>query len=173
MNYSVFGKYAYIYWIPIFPAGKENVLECNNCKRTYKLKELPEQIKHKFEIEKHKGIPLKHFTGIGIIILVLAWLSYTNSKDKENETLYIKNPLVGDVYSTKSDISGYYSTAKVVEVTKDSIYLMHNSFDIDQKYSTNEIDKAVNYDSENTEGFTLEEIKLLYKDETIYEIDRN
>ena len=63
MNYSVFGKYAYLYWIPVFPIGKENVLECNSCNKTYNLNELPDQIKRKFETEKHTGLPLQHFAG--------------------------------------------------------------------------------------------------------------
>ncbi len=96
MNYSVFGKYFYIYWIPFFPIGKTNVLECNHCKRTYKLSELPEQIKHKFELEKHKGVPIKHFAGIGIIALLIAWFSYSNVKDNELEAEYIKDPQIGD-----------------------------------------------------------------------------
>ncbi len=56
MTYGVFGKYFYLYWIPVFPLGKTNILECNSCKKTYKLKELPEQIKHKFKTEKHTGV---------------------------------------------------------------------------------------------------------------------
>ena len=173
MDYSVFGKYAYIYWIPIFPLGKTNVLECNNCKRTYKLKELPQPIQQKFELEKHKGVPIKHFAGIGIIALIIAGISYSSSKHKEDEALYIENPSVGDVYSTKASASGYYTTAKVTKVTNDSIFVIFNDYEIDKKHRTSQIDKAENYKPENTEGYTLNEVQQLYKDEVIYNIERD
>lgn len=76
MRYSVFGRYAHIYWIPLFPIGKTNVLECTHCKRTYKLRELPERIKQKFEVEKHTGIPFLHFSGLAIILLVVCYFSF-------------------------------------------------------------------------------------------------
>lgn len=173
MNYSIFGKYFYIYWIPFFPLGKSNILECNNCKRTYKLSELPNQIQQRFELEKHKGVPIKHFAGLGIIALLISWFSYSSMKDKENEAIYIESPMVGDVYSTTTQSSSYYTTAKVSKIEGDSIFVIFNNYEIDKKYSTSEIDKAVNYDEINTEGFTLDEIQQLYKDEIIYEIDRD
>ena len=173
MNYSVFGKYAYIYWIPIFPLGKTNVLECNTCKRTYKLKELPEQIKHKFELEKHKGIPLKHFTGLAIIGALIAWFSYSSAKDKALEAEYIKAPQIGDIYRASGSQKHWYTTAKVFNLTTDSIYLVFNDYEVDQKSGISDINKKANYNSENAEGFTLEQLQLLYADEVIYQIDRD
>jgi len=173
MNYSVFGKYAYIYWIPMFPIGKANVLECNNCKRTYKLSELPEQIKHKFELEKHKGIPIKHFAGIGIIALLVAWFSYSGARDKELEGEYIMTPQIGDIYRTKANSPGYYTAAKVVNITSDSLFVIFNEYIVDMKSGISDIDIKANYSPSNTEGYTLEEVQQLYADEVIYQIDRD
>lgn len=173
MNYSVFGKYAYIYWIPIFPLGKTNVLECNNCKRTYKLKDLPEQIKHKFELEKHKGIPLKHFSGLAIIAIAIAYFSYSNIKNKELEAEYIKDPQIGDILRTEGSKSNWYTTAKVTSITTDSIYLVFNDYEVDKKSGIGDIDKDANYDSEFIEGYSLEQVQNLYADEVIYQIDRD
>ena len=116
--------------IPIFPLGKTNVLECDNCKRTYKLKELPGQIQQKFELEKHRGIPLKHFAGSAILVALFAWIFYANAKDKENEAIYIKSPQVGDVYHTSGSNSGFYSTAKVTAIEADSIFVIFNDYSI-------------------------------------------
>lgn len=173
MNYSVFGKYTYIYWIPIFPIGKTNVLECNNCKRTYKLKELPEQIKHKFELEKHKGIPLKHFTGLAIIVAAIAWFSYSNAKNKELEAEYIKQPQIGDIYRTEGSKASWYTTAKVLSVTTDSLYMVFNEYEVDKKSGIKDINLSANYNSEYSEGYTLEEVQQLYADDVIYQIDRD
>ncbi|TCK66892.1 zinc ribbon family protein [Winogradskyella wandonensis] len=173
MTYSVFGKYAYLYWIPVFPLGKTNVLECDNCKRTYKLKELPSQIQQKFELEKHRGIPLKHFAGSAILVALFAWIFYANAKDKENEAIYIKSPQVGDVYHTSGSNSGFYSTAKVTAIEADSIFVIFNDYEVDKKSGIKDIDKSSNYKIENTEGFKLEEIQKLYADEVIFKIDRD
>jgi hypothetical protein len=34
-NMSIFGRYAHVMWIPLFPIGKTPVAECTRCKRTY------------------------------------------------------------------------------------------------------------------------------------------
>ena len=173
MNFSVFGKYFYIYWIPIFPIGKTNVLECNYCKRTYKLKELPEQIKQKFDLEKHRGIPIKHFTGLGMITALIVWLSYANIKDKENEAIYIENPQVGDIYHAEGSTSNYYTSGRVIAIEKDSIFIIFNELETNKKSDVSTIDKDSNYKTENTYGFTIEDIQQLYKDEVIYKIERD
>lgn len=172
MNYSVFGKYAYIYWIPIFPTGKTNVLECNHCKKTYKLNELPEQIQRKFETEKHTGIPFLHFSGLAIILLAIGYFSYSSSRHKADEAEFIKSPAVGDVYSILSESKGHYTSMKVTEVTTDSVYVVFNNYEIDKKTAISKIDKASNY-TDFTDGYTKEELIALYEDETIYNIDRD
>ncbi len=171
MTYSIFGKYAYIYWIPLFPLGKVNVLECNHCKRTYKLKELPEQIQRKFEIEKHKGIPLLHFSGLAIIVLAITYFSYSNSKEKENEAVYSANPKIGDVYFVESNTKGHYTSMKVIEIAQDSVKVVYNDYEIDRKHQVDEINKSVNYTNQE-DKYSIEEIKALFDDEIIYDIER-
>lgn len=172
MTYTVFGKYAYIYWIPLFPMGKVNVLECNHCKRTYKLKELPEQIQRKFEIEKHTGVPLKHFTGLAIILIGIGYLAYSGSKHKDDEAQFIKAPAIGDVYSILSESKGQYTTMKVTSVTQDSVYVVFNDYEIDKRSAIYKIDKDANY-GDYIDGYTKEEIVSLYNEKSIYNIDRN
>jgi len=171
MAYSVFGKYAYLYWIPVFPMGKVNILECNQCKKTYKLKELPQQIQQKFETEKHTGIPFLHFSGLAIILLVIAYFSYSNSKHEADEAEYIKAPAIGDIYSIPSEGSGQYTTMKITSVTNDSIYFVLNDYEISEKSAIYKIDKASNYTT-YMEGYSKEEITSLYNDNTIFNIDR-
>lgn len=173
MAYSVFGKYAYLYWIPVFPIGKENVLECNTCNKTYKLKELPEKVKSRFENEKHNGIPLFHFSGLAIIVCIIAVIMYFNSKTKENELLYSQAPLIGDVYAVEGGNEGYYTTMKITEITLDSVYLSLNDYEVDKKSGTDDIDKDQNYNEEIVVKLSKEEIIELYSDETIYKITRD
>lgn len=172
MSYGIFGKYFYIYWIPIIPIGKTNVLECNSCKKTFKLKELPEQIKHKFELVKHKGIPFLHFSGLAIIICAITYFSYTNAQHKEDEILFVKAPAIGDIYSYKVPDTGNYSTMKVTKVTNDSVYVIYNDYLVTKSTGISQIDKTSNY-NEEFGSLSKEEIINLYDKEIIYNIDRD
>ncbi|WP_397363484.1 hypothetical protein [Olleya sp. R77988] len=173
MRYGIYGKYAYIYWIPLFPIGKENILECNNCKRTYDLKELPDHIQQKFEIEKSGAdYPIWYFSGLAVIAAIIAIAFYLSKKDAENDKLYIEAPLAGDVYSIETSQKGYYTTMKVTDVTTDSIFVIYNDYEIDRKSKIYKIDKFENYTTE-TDRYSREEIKSLFEKEFIYEVDRD
>ncbi|MEP1488652.1 MAG: zinc-ribbon domain-containing protein [Algibacter sp.] len=171
MTYGVFGKYFYLYWIPIFPIGKTNVLECNSCKKTFKLEELSQQIKQKFELEKHSGIPFLHFSGLAIIACIVAYFSYSSSKHKELEAVYVKEPAIGDVYSMETESVGHYTSMRVSDITQDSIFVLFNDYEIDKKTGIDQIDKNENY-TELKDGYTKEEIISLYDDKIIYAIKR-
>ncbi|MFS4482160.1 hypothetical protein ACKGJY_04035 [Hyunsoonleella sp. 2307UL5-6] len=172
MTYSVFGKYAYLYWIPVFPIGKINVLECNSCKRTFKLQELPEQIQRKFETEKHTGIPFLHFSGLAVIGLVIAYFSYSGAKHKEDEADYIKTPNIGDVYSIKAEAAGHFTTMKVTKIEGDSVFLVFNDYEIDKRSAIYKIDKSNNYTNSN-DALTKEQLQFLYEEKEIFNIDRD
>jgi hypothetical protein len=172
MNYAIFGKYFYIYWIPFFPIGKENILECSSCNKTYKIKELPEQIKKKFELEKHKNIPFLHFSGLAIVACLISYFSYSSSKEKELEYDYIKAPAIGDVYSVTSETKGHYTTMKIKNITQDSVFLVPNTYEINKKIATNDIDKNENY-TDSELGYSKKEIVSLYSDNIIYQVNRN
>ncbi len=174
MNYTVFGRYAYLYWIPVFPLGKTTVLECNSCKTTFKLEELPQQIQQNFEIERHCGIPLKHFAGLFIILAFVSWALYANAKDKENEAIYLDAPKVGDIYHMEGSSSSYYTSAKVIAIENDSVFIVANDFETNKRSGVSDINKDSNYNQdENTYGSTIADIKQLYTDEVIYKIERD
>lgn len=173
MNYGIYGKYAYIYWIPLFPIGKANVLECDSCKRTYKLKELPNQIKQKFETEKTgAGFPLWYFSGLAVIAILIAWFSYSNKKDSENSKLFIETPAIGDVYKIKSGAAGFYTTMKATRITSDSVFVIINDYEIERKSNVYKIDKDENYNT-RTDGYSKQELKHLFEKEIIFGINRD
>ncbi len=43
-NVSIFGRYAHVMWIPLFPIGKTPIAECTHCKRTYESGEFSEKM---------------------------------------------------------------------------------------------------------------------------------
>jgi hypothetical protein len=174
MDYTIFGKYAHIYWIPFFPTGRTNIVECNNCKATYDIKNLDEIIKNKFKQEQDRNptkTPIKHFAMsfiIGFLILGFVLVGIKSDNDSEE---FAKNPKVGDVfYETTS--SGNYSTSKIVKVTKDSVFVMQNNMETDKKSSVDEIaGKEENYTSpfKYSKKQVMEAAKT---DKEIYEIQR-
>lgn len=172
MTYGVFGKYFYLYWIPVFPLGKTNILECNSCKKTFKLKELPEQIKHKFEAEKHTGVPIWHFSGLAIILCIAAYFSYSSSIHKEEEAIYVKEPAIGDVYSIETETAGHYTSMRVTGVSLDSVFVLYNNYEIDKRSGIDQIDVNENYTNAN-DGYTKAEIINLYDEKIIYNIERH
>lgn len=173
MRYIIFGKYAYLYWIPMFPIGKENILECVSCKRTYHLKELPEHIKQKFELEKSgASYPIWYFSGLAVLACLISFAFYASNENAENDKLYIETPAIGDVYSVKASKSGYYSAMKVTDITNDSIYVLFNNYEIDKRSKIYKIDKVENYTTE-TGAYSKQEIKDLFNEKIIYDVDRD
>ncbi|WP_456438227.1 zinc-ribbon domain-containing protein [Psychroserpens sp.] len=173
MTYSIFGKYAHIYWIPAFPIGRENVVECNSCKRTFKLNELSEPIKQKFNREKEDAkTPIWYFSGIGIIAFLIALISYNSMQSDKENAIYIKEPAIGDVYSIKGSAFGYYSTMKVTEVTQDSVFTIISDYEVGKKSGVNEVDKSEYY-TDQIEHLSKEQLISMYESETIYDIDRD
>jgi zinc-ribbon family len=174
MNYTIFGKYFYIYWIPIFPTGRVNIAECNNCKATYDLKDLDQTIKNKFKVEQDRNptkTPIKLFSGliIGGIITVAA-IGFGIKSDNDSVE-FAKNPKVGDVFYEVT-LRGWYSTAKIIKITKDSIFALENNMETDKKSSVDEI-------ASKEENYTLpwsmtkkEYLGFTTKKDTIYKIER-
>lgn len=173
MKYSVFGKYAHLYWIPLFPFEKITAAECNSCKKTYLYKDLPQNIKIKLDREKEKHgskIPVWMFSGLFLILGGIAYGFYSSDKSDREAVEYIKNPKAGDVYSYVISQSRY-TAIRVDKVVKDSVYLTDNDYETDQTTGIEEIDVPKNY-TINKEVLTKEGIQKMFKDKLIFEINR-
>lgn len=172
MIYSVFGKYAHIYWIPLFPIKKITVTECNNCKKTFEYEELPQAIQTKLDREKEKDgakTPIWMFSGLFIIATLVAFGIYSSGETEKQEAEYLKAPKVGDIYRFESN-PGFYSTMKVESVLKDSLHVFINKVETNKTTGIDDIDKPENYGE--LYGYSKAEIRKMYKDKEIYQINR-
>lgn len=172
-KYSVFGKYAHVYWIPFFPISKITVAECNSCKKTYEFKELSEGIKTKFQREKEKSpvkFPIWMFSGLFVIAALVGFGVYTSNETEKNEAEFVKNPKVGDVYCIKVS-DAHFTTARVDKIDKDSVYLTDNDYETDKTTGVDDIDVSKNYTTVK-EVLTKKEIQEAYKKEKIFAINR-
>lgn len=74
---SVYGNYAHIFWIPMFPLGREVFAECTHCKRTLEQKEFSPELDQLYLT--YKVIfkrPFWHWLGLGLmgLFIVLVFL---------------------------------------------------------------------------------------------------
>jgi zinc-ribbon family len=175
MNYSIYGKYFYIYWIPVFPIGRTNIAECNHCKATYNLKDLDQSVQNKFQQEQDRNpvkTPIKLYSGLIIgAIIAIGVFAFALKSDADSED-FAKNPKVGDVFY-ETTASGKFSTSVVTKIDKDSVYVLQNNIETDQK---TDVEKScvtkTNY--EYPYAMTRKQIIDFVKvGDSIYEIKRN
>lgn len=174
MIYSVFGKYAHIYWIPFFPYKKITLTECTNCKKTFEYKELPENIKTKIDREKERNpvkIPIWMFSGLFILVGIISFGFYNSYQNDINDAEYIKNPKVGDVYYIKMT-DREFTTARVDKTTRTEIYLTNNDYVTDLESGIDEIEKNENY-TKYKDTVSFIQIQEAFKDNLIISIKRD
>ena len=168
---SIFGKYFYIYWIPIFPLGKKGVSECNHCKATYERKDMSEQLKLAHDNVKRKTkTPFTHWIGSLLIGGLIAFGIYASKQHEKDVVVYINNPQVNDIIEYKSSASAY-STLKVTKVTNDSVFFVANSMEIARQSKLYKIDKEENYNAEHF-GISLINYKKAFDDNEFLDVDR-
>lgn len=108
------------------------------------------------------------FLGLMAVSMAFGALYYNYRKDKEKT--YISDPKVGDVYEMELK-SGFFSTAKVLQVTNDSVFVTLNKLETDQQKGISEIDIDRNYGIFKN-AYTRKEIERLFTQDTIYAINR-
>jgi predicted nucleic-acid-binding Zn-ribbon protein len=170
LDFSIYRRYTHLTLIPLFPVGKYVNIQCSNCNEFFDYDDLNEQSQLQLKKEKIKS-PLWMYSGC--ILLVLSLLFFVNNylEAKDKSAIYLENPTVGDIYHIKFS-NGYYSTMRIDQVTKDSIYTVHNDFEAYLPYEIKDIDKQENY-SKRKINYSKTEIEKLYKEGEIIEISRN
>ena len=168
---SIYGRYIHVFWIPLIPLGKTGGTQCNACGKTYKAKEMPEDIKREYkDFKSNTSMPIWHLSGMVIIALIVGFSMISKKVEAKNELEYISNPLAGDVYEYETDVNNY-TTLKVVEVANDSIYFLYNNYAFSTKSGINKIDADSCYDQE-IYVMANNKLKEMFDDGTIYDINR-
>lgn len=169
--FSYSRRHAHIFWIPIFPLDKTGRSYCSHCQQTLSIKQMPYSLKTKFKNTKqHVKGPLWQFSGAIIFILLIGITGYTSSKSKKNTLNYMEAPSVGDIYEYRSE-SGNYSTMMLKRITRDSLYMSLNYYEISKPSRLYNIDKKENYPKE-VYGYSKEEIKNMKNSGAILHVNR-
>ncbi len=171
VDISVFGKYAHVFWIPVFPMGKSGASQCQHCKQTLKEKEMPQTFKSAFSTFKSQlKTPFWHFSGLLIIALFVGWMAFAGSKNKKDNQAFINSPQVGDVYEYKTE-GDYYSLMKVTEVSSQEIVFVTNKFEVARSSKLYTIDKAENFLEEEYQ-ISRQDLQDLYLNGDIVDVNR-
>jgi hypothetical protein len=128
-------------------------------------------IKREFsEAKSFASGPIWQFSGLFLLSIVLVAIYYNSQKNEQNRLEYINNPKVGDVYSFEIE-NGSYSTIKITQVSKDSVFVLGNNYETNGKHYTDEIDKPENY-GKIPYGISRERIIEMYNTKKVYDVDR-
>jgi hypothetical protein len=174
MVFSVFGKYAHIYWIPFFPYSKKTFVECQNCKKTFEEKDFTQELKTKFQrVREQNGsirFPIWMFSGVLLIASIVGYSYIQDAIHDSKEEDYIKNPKVGDVYHMRLK-NGHYSSIRVDKVSRDNLEVALNDYETDYSSDVDDIDVFSNYTKQKINIPTIR-LFSLFKQDTIYNIER-
>lgn len=70
---TVYGNYIQIFWIPIFPIGRDVFAECSHCKRTLVKKEFSPMLNQQYLDNKiNFKRPFGHWFGLGLVGFFIA-----------------------------------------------------------------------------------------------------
>ena len=167
---SIFGRYAYLYWIPVFPLPKKGVAECDHCKVTLEPKEMNDQLRMKYDnVNRNVKTPITYWIGSLILAVAIAFGIYYSNQHEKDVVEYIKAPQAGDVVEYKP--SDFYSTLKITRVENDSVYFAQNKYEIERKSKLYKIDKKDNY-TEEVYGISLADYQNMFDTKEFLDVDR-
>jgi len=174
LYFSVFSRYAHVFWIPFFPIGKTAVSVCSNCKQTLKLKDMPQS--YKLEYDNIKGrfrIPVWQFAGLALLIIGIAFGVYTDRKTTERINKYVASPQVNDVVELRLKAEEF-TTIKIRKVAGDTLIVVFNKYQTNQSSGLGDLKKKGD-DDYDTELSAIPKSKLqkMNADGDVIGIDRN
>ncbi len=171
ISMKVLTKYAYLYFIPMFPMKKVGIAECGHCKKVYKEKEMSEQMKKELQNQKDKTkSPIWQYSGSVLLVLVISGAVFFKNLENEEKEKFIQSPQKGDVYEYKE--ANGYSTMKVVSVNSDSVFIKYNTYGIDKISKIDQIELPENYEKE-VYRISKKQLQEMYEKREIIGVNRN
>ena len=172
-RFHIFGRYFHVFRIPFIPIGKGWDTDCRECKHAFLVHDLDKETRHELKkVSRSQFPPIWHFSGVVAILLATVFVLYNGRTVEEPRDEYAQSPQIGDIYHTKGETDGYYSSWKVANVTNDSIYVHLNVYETSGITGLSDIDVEDNY-TEETYGLALSEIPSLLEENEIVAIERN
>jgi hypothetical protein len=151
-------RYFHIFWIPMFPLGKEAMTQCPHCKQILRSNELAPESRNYLNAQKNAvKTPAKYFTGLIIIGLFILFIVAVNVFNKTGR--YVDKPEVGDIYQIKSPDENQFTFWKIVSIKGDSLFFATHKLNNIPKKDINEQSVFEKYDKD----FTPSTLKMTKK----------
>lgn len=178
VTFLFLARYFHIFWIPIFPTSKKGMSQCSHCKQVLYANEMSPKMKQDYFMASAKAKrPITHYFGLFVIGLLFCMIIFTVYQNSVNETEYLANPKVDDLY--KIEKNDTYTLYKVYEVKGDTLIFKTHSMST-KKYSglSDLLKKYKNDYADATIKFTKDQIKSMQHDTNsefgkIYSIKRD
>jgi hypothetical protein len=168
----VYQKYLHICYIPLLPAGKTGMLECDSCNQKFDIKHLSADIQIEYQnLRSRARMPLWIFTGIALTGLIIAGVTWNNKRIQAATAQLVLNPKVDDVFEVKE--GSEYTLYKVQDVEKDSIYFYSNKYETDEESGLHDLkNEGDSSYSEDTYAFSRADLKNMQAKGDLINIDR-
>jgi hypothetical protein len=110
------------------------------------------------------------FTGLALPVLFFMVGIVAVTFNEKYAGKYIEDPKSGDTYFYTQN-NGYYTTCRVDHVSRDSVYIHPNAYEIADRGKLSSINRNVNY-SKALLSFSRNELLEFYRSKRIFKVER-
>lgn len=173
LSVSLFGRYAHVYWIPLFPYSKPTVMQCGHCQRAWAGKDIPTALHPTIlALKKQTRTPLWHWSGVGLVAIALAWGLVASTQNDRADKAFLAAPHVGDIYTVHSpDDSTQYSLLKVVSARGNTVEVAGNEYETASSSPLAELNAPAKY-SKETYSLTVLDLQIMHNKGQLTDVDR-
>lgn len=165
--FKVYQDYYHIFFIPFVPhAAKRITSQCSKCGSALNGQ------KKEFYLSQTRT-PMYMYSGIILIISIIAAMILLNLHTQKLKKEYIANPMIGDVYLMKDEeeMKGYYFV-KVKDIIEDSIFLIPNAF-VYSRFTSKFESKEDYFNSYYLISTSRDDLKGLLEESRIISVERD
>ena len=159
LQMSVFGRYAHVYYIPLFPYSKPAVVQCGHCQAAWDDKKIPPQMQAPVrDLKKQTRLPLWQWSGVALLALAVGWGLMASTQNARADAAYLTAPRPGDIYTVHAtDDDPNYSLLKVMSAKGNTVEVVANKFQIDNSHPIDALNSPAKY---NKKSFSLTQFEL-------------
>jgi len=170
---SIFSRYGHIYWIPVFPYSKPAVVQCSHCQQGWDGKALPASLQAPvLSVKQETRAPWWHWSGVALMLVAIVVGVVASNRDAHANKAFLAAPRAGDIYTVHSPgDSTKYSLLKVLSAKGNTVELVANEYEIDNRHPIDELNSPEKY-SKDSFSMTQFELQIMQNKDQIIDVDR-
>ncbi|MGI4822436.1 MAG: hypothetical protein ACRYFV_14590 [Janthinobacterium lividum] len=146
---SLFGHYAHLYSVPVFPFAKLAAVQCGSCQTIWASKDMPAAIAPAVQdLKQQTQQPYWTWAGLALLLLVTTFGFLHSLRDMRPDETMLTSPRAGDIYTVRTDSANMYSLLKVQQVSGNSVALLANEFQSNDSSPINALNAPEKYSKE-------------------------